>query len=189
MSEGDWRVEIVCEDRRTERFLRRLCERFGVRVLRVEVAPSGRGSAVEWVSRRYPDDVRRRRSRSFQRFLGLLIAVDGDGAGVTRRKAEFAARLEEDGVAPRGADESVALFVPTWSIETWLAALCGAPGVDEDRPLKNAAPFQELWRDGPSETATIRTAAETWPAGAAPSSLSDSVFEATRIGIRWSPVV
>lgn len=39
------RVRLLCEDRRTDRFLGQLCSRFNVLVLASEVAPAGKGDA------------------------------------------------------------------------------------------------------------------------------------------------
>jgi len=173
-SEG-WRIEILCEDRRAERFLRRLCDRFRIRVLRVDVAPSGKGSAADWVLRRYPEVLKQLRSKNFQTRLGLVVHLDGDHVGLAPRKQQLKADA-------RGDDEPVALMVPCWSIETWLAALCGRE-VSEMEPLKENSSFSDLWADGRTETATIQKAVEAWPSPKPLPSLSEAQREAVRIGI------
>jgi hypothetical protein len=85
---------------------------------------------------------------------------------------------------PREEEEAVAIFVPTWSIETWLAFLCDHPGVTESQPLKEHAEFRQLWEDGKSEAATISRAVEAWRGAADPlSSLADAYVEAVRVGL------
>lgn len=179
MPDGRWRVHILCEDRRAERFLRRLCERFEVRVDRVEVAPSGKGDASAWVLSRFPAAVAKRRSKNFQQFLGLVVHVDGDDVGFANRRRQLEQELE----APRSADEPVALMLPTWSIETWIAALCGSPGVTEEAPLKNKSPHRNLWIDGRAESESIRSAVQSWPGRGTLRSLDDSQAEAARVEI------
>lgn len=182
MPDKKWRIEIVCEDRRTERFLRKICDVAGVRVLRVDVAPAGKGSGSDWVLQRYPDAVRRGRSKSFQRFLGLLVDIDGDNQGIQMRKAELSRKLEEAGLPDRTPEEAITVFVPTWSIETWLAYLNDSPGVTEHRSLKDEAPFSDLWQDK-NEATTLRLAAAKWAGSSGLPSLDDSHIEARRIGL------
>jgi len=178
-----WRVDILCEDRRAERFLTRLCDRFGVKVLNVTIAPSGKGSASDWILRQYAAAVRRRRSRSYQQYLGLLVHIDGDQEGLLARKEQLGARLTEEQLAERADSEPVALFVPTWSIETWLAYLDGAVGVTETQSLKHLQPYAQLWSDPETETATILTASQQWPGPELLPSLADSKIEGSRLGL------
>ena len=59
--------------------------------------------------------------------------LDGDAGGVDARLTALDEACRQASVAPRGkADHVVAVFVPTWSIETWLAYLNGET-VDETR--------------------------------------------------------
>lgn len=178
-----WRLTIVCEDRRTERFLRRLCERYEHSVQDVVVAPSGRGDASEWVKKQYPGLVKKRRSKNYQHQLGLLVCVDGDELGVLGRHRELSAGLEAAGLAKREPSEPVAVFVPTWSIESWLATLCGYEGAGEAQSIKDdLALGRALWADGSLDAATCKRAAELWRA-ADPTlpSLQDAYREAGRI--------
>jgi len=131
-----YRVRILCEDRRTERFLRRLCKAHDVRILDVEVAPSAQGAASAWVQARYARLVRQRRSRNFQAHLGLLVHIDGDNEGVRSRKEALDHELSKAGFDQRGSQEPIALFVPTWCIETWLLHLSGLAQPPETAQLK-----------------------------------------------------
>lgn len=188
MARGQRRVWILCEDRRTERFLSRLCERYGVEVIDVKPAPSGKGAASAWVRRKYAEYVRKRRSKNFQANLGLLVAIDGDNLGVKARMSELEAELRAAGIEPRGDAESIAIFVPTWSIETWLAHLHGAAGIDEDRALKDDPMLRALWRDGPAEAATCKAAALAWSdTPDPPPSLRSAHDEAPRVGLGTRP--
>lgn len=178
------RVLLLCEDRRTERFLRRLCKRYGVDVIDAKPAPSGQGAASAWVRRKYAEYVRKRRSKNFQANLGLLIAVDGDNLGVKARLRELEMELRIAEIEPRGDAEPVAIFVPTWSIETWLAHLHGAQGIDETRSLKDDGELRALWRDGAAEAATCKAVAAAWNNTPAPlPSLRSAYDEAPRVGL------
>lgn len=178
------RVRILCEDRRTERFLRKLCQRYDVYVLSSEVAPSGDGDASVWVRKSYASSVRLLRASRHQKSLGLIAAIDGDNKGVHKRKLELANELDEAGLPERGAEEPIAIFVPTWSIETWLAQLCGHADVTEAEPLKDHPSFRGLWKDGKTEAATISKAVAAWREDTHPTpSLADAYLEAPRVGI------
>jgi len=74
-------------------------------------------------------------------------------------------------------------MVPTWSIETWVAFLCGDSGVTEDRSLKSIAPYRDRWRDGPTDSASVRLAATQWPGDESLASLADSSIEGARVGL------
>ena len=54
MPEGTRRVRLVCEDRLTERFLSKVCQRQKIGVLHVDIAPSGKGAASAWVRTKVP---------------------------------------------------------------------------------------------------------------------------------------
>lgn len=180
----DWRLEILCEDRRTERFVRQLCERFSIQPLTVIVAPSGKGDASDWVRQNYPACAARLRSKNFQKNRGLLVVIDGDNHGVAARKLELDQQLKNAELSPRGAEDPVAVFVPTWSIETWLYELCGLGPAVETHPLKDAAPYRDCWADAKSEKASLQAAANAWRSiPAPPPSLQDGYNEAERFGM------
>ena len=183
-TEGRWRLTLLCEDRRTERFIRGLCDQFGNYRVDVIPVPGGRGDAARLVLRNCVDEVRKLRSRNYQRFLGLLIVIDGDGVGWKGRLNEIDAELQAAGVAPRADAEPIAVFSPTWSIETWLAFLSRGTGVSEDQSTKDDLAFRELWSDGKAERATLRTAVLAWPGiGVRPDSLAAAVKEGRRVGL------
>jgi len=175
---------VLCEDKLTERFLRRLLGSFGFdtqRRILFEPAPSGLGAAEAWVRERYPREVALLRSKRHQRDLCLLAARDGDNVGVEARKRELDAQLVANGLEPRLPGERIALPVPTWSIETWLLALLGDDGVREDAPLKEH--FQRRHRGHVHEA--IGSAVKAWNEGTAAASslpsLRDGVSELARL--------
>jgi hypothetical protein len=180
-----WRLQLVCEDRLTERFVRRLCEEHGIELLRdgVHVAPSGKGAATAWVIDQYAHQVSSRRSKNFQHRLALLFVVDGDSVGVDARLRALEQRLSEQRRPPRTADEPIAVFVPTWSVETWIAHLCGEPDVVESEPLKRDPRLRRLWDD--DLKSSLGRAAENWAARPTTlHSLERAYSEAPRIQLK-----
>lgn len=123
---------LLCEDRQHETFARRFLEKSGwpTRRLRVVIAPRGRGSAEQFVRERFAIELAAYRSNRNRVAQGLIVVCDGDRLGVGGRIDDFADTCRAHGVAPRKADDRVALFVPTWNVETWLAYLSGST-VDE----------------------------------------------------------
>ena len=127
-------IVLLCEDTQHEAFARRFLEEAGWSTyrLRVEKAPGGRGSAEQFVRKRFPRELavyRRRRGSVAQ---ALIVVLDGDDRGVRRRQAELdeACRLNE--IEIRRGDERVLVLVPTWNVETWIAYLDGQ-SVDETK--------------------------------------------------------
>lgn len=180
-----WRLQFVCEDRLTERFVRKLCERCGVTLLRdgVWIAPSGKGAASAWVIQQYARVVAQRRSKNFQARLAVLFVVDGDAYGVEARLRALEQQLADRRVEPRRHDEPIAVFVPTWSIETWIAHLCEKPGVMESTPLKLDAALRHLWEK--DSKSSIEHSVANWAKRQPPlPSLEHAYREAARVGLK-----
>ncbi len=129
------RVQLVllCEDKQHEAFARRFLNAMGweTRALRVEKAPGGRGSGEQYIRERFPLELKAHRSRPVSQ--ALVVLVDGDREGTVARLQQLDRACREAGVAVRAQDERVALFIPTWNVETWLAYLDGE-AVDEGKP-------------------------------------------------------
>jgi hypothetical protein len=129
------RVQLVllCEDKQHEAFARRFLNAMGweTRAIRVEKAPGGRGAGEQFVRKRFPLELKAHRSRSVSQALVVMLDGDREGSGARRERLDQACR--EAGVAERTQEERVALFIPTWNIETWLAYLEGGK-VDEKKP-------------------------------------------------------
>src|SRR5262245_8435693 len=106
MARDKIRAIILCEDRAQEHFVRKLCEELGHRPVGVVVAPSGRGSAEQWVRKRYPGEVKKLRGHGDER-VGLVAMTDGDRYGVPKRKADLADALREASHPPRGDSERI----------------------------------------------------------------------------------
>ena len=125
---------LLCEDRQQEVFARRFLQKAGwsTRRLRVELGPPGRGSAEQFVRERFPTELAAHRSNRHRVAEALIDRLDGDDKGVEARLSELDAACQSGGIDPRRQGERVAVFIPTWRIETWLAYLSGS-AVDESR--------------------------------------------------------
>jgi hypothetical protein len=125
---------LLCEDVQHEAFLRRFLKLRGVQrgAIRVERAPSQR-NAEAWVRTQFPGELRAIRATQVNR--ALVVMTDGDRFGVAERLRLLAKACDQ--AAPRVLKptdgDPVAILVPTWNIETWLAYLGGAT-VSEDIP-------------------------------------------------------
>ncbi|HEX4962009.1 MAG TPA: hypothetical protein VF173_14315 [Thermoanaerobaculia bacterium] len=128
------RVQLVllCEDKQQEVFARRFLNAVGweTRAMRVEKAPPGRGAGEQFVRERFPRELKAHRSRPVSQ--ALVVMMDGDAAGPAARLQQLGKVCREAGIAERAGDERVAVFIPTWNIETWLAYLEGRQ-VEEGR--------------------------------------------------------
>ena len=119
-------IVILCEDRQHEVFICRFLKKcsWGVRSLRVEMAPRGRGAGEQFVRERFPKELSACRLRKHVT-QALIVMLDGDSVGVDERLRSLDAQCRSQGVDPRRDDDRVAVFVPTWRIETWFAYLDG----------------------------------------------------------------
>lgn len=128
------RVQIVllCEDTQHEACLRRFLSAMGweTRTMRVEKAPGGRGSADQFVRQQFPRELKAHRTR--QASQALVTMMDGDRYGVDARLGQLNQACRAGSIDVRIPGERVAVFIPTWNIETWFAYLDGAT-VDEAR--------------------------------------------------------
>jgi len=123
---------LLCEDSQHEAFIRRFLKKRGwpIRHIRVEKAPASHGSGEQFVRERFPHELAIfRKTHVAQR---LVVMIDGDAKGGVARLTELDGACKIQGVAARKKDEKVAVFVPTWNIETWLAYLDGKT-VDETK--------------------------------------------------------
>ena len=100
--------------------------------IRVSMAPAGAISAEQFVREQFVRELQEYRGRRNTVACALAVMIDGDNAGVGQRRAALDDACREAGIEPRQSGESVAVFVPTWNIKTWLAYLNGV-NVDEGR--------------------------------------------------------
>jgi len=98
--------------------------------MRVEKAPGGRGAGEQFVRERFSLELKAHRSRPVSQ--ALVVLIDGDRHGVASRLHQLDQACRDAGVAERADEERVAVIIPTWNIETWLAYLDGEQ-VSEDR--------------------------------------------------------
>jgi hypothetical protein len=121
---------LLCEDTQHETCLRRFLSAMGwePRAMRVEKAPAGQGSAEQFVRQQFPRELKAHRSRHVNQVL--VTMWDGDRHGVKARVEQLNEACRTAGVPVPQPEERVAVFVPTWRIETWFAYLDGET-VDE----------------------------------------------------------
>ena len=130
------RLHLLCEDRLHESVVRRFCDASRIRLERVFVAPRAKGAASAWVIAQYAGRVADFRSKAnHQQNLALLAVIDGDNQGCAERKRVLDERLATNG---RQAAERILVWVPTWSVETWLEWLGGNTSVTESQSYKSA---------------------------------------------------
>ena len=127
-------VVLLCEDTQHEVFVRRFLGGMGwnKRRIRVQKGKPGAGSGVKFVHERFPFELQAYRSKANHVNLRLVVMIDGDNVGVNGRLTSLDATCTSNDVGCRGDDDHVAIFVPTWRIETWIAYL-GGENVDEAR--------------------------------------------------------
>ncbi len=120
-------VVILCEDRQHEAFARRFLQNTGmdIRNLRVEISPKGRGSAEQFVRKKYTSELLYYRGRKHRVQQALIVMIDADRREIAARIDQVEGDAVEAGHQRRQADERVAIFVPARNIETWIAYLDG----------------------------------------------------------------
>jgi hypothetical protein len=126
-------VVILCEDKQHAVFARRFLKTMGWRnPPRIPPFPEGRGSGEQFVREQFPKELAVYRSKRGSVGQALIVIQDGDDKGVKGRRDALEAACKAAGVSFRKGDEHVAIFIPTWEIETWFAYLHGE-AVDEAR--------------------------------------------------------
>lgn len=121
---------LLCEDQQIAAFTRRFLKKRGVKPhqLRECIAPSGAGSAEQWVRERYPWELKAIRKRTG---IMLVVGTDADTLTVEQRIKTLDEACKKQGIAERKPDEPILMVVPKRSIETWLAYLREETPVDE----------------------------------------------------------
>ncbi len=125
---------LLCEDQQQEAFLRRFFTSIGwkARQLRVKRSPLGKGSAEQFVREQFPKEIEAYRRNRNRVSCELIAMLDGDADGVDARLTALDKACNQASVPPRDNTDRVAVFVPTWNIETWVAYLNGET-VDEEK--------------------------------------------------------
>ena len=140
-------IVLLCEDQQHEVFARRFLKKagWGIRELRVEKAPQGRGAGEQYVRHRFPTelaDFRRRTLRS----KALIVLLDGDKRGMQGRLDDLAGACELRGIPVRQDDDRVFVLIPTRSIETWFAYLDGDTVDEKDTVYRRLSKPSECQR-------------------------------------------
>src|SRR5271154_6180131 len=111
-------VILLVEDRRHQQFIRKYLRRLGLEAhgLGFEIAPSGAGSAENWVRERFLLEVVAYRRRQPQ--TRLIVLIDADVHTVHQRIRQLDQALREAGVvAIDDNTEHIARLVPKRNIE------------------------------------------------------------------------
>lgn len=142
------KIVLLCEDSQHEAFTRKFLKGMGwnTRELRVEKSPSAKGSAEQWVRKKFPNELRIYRQRKQRAASALIAMIDADSKGIQDRINDFENECKFDQVAFRTIDEAVAIAVPKRNIETWIHYLNGEqvnekvvdPKFDQKRDCKAA---------------------------------------------------
>lgn len=127
-------VVLLCEDQQHEVFLRRFLQKMGWthRNMTVVLSPSGKGSAEQFVRKRFVKELAEYRRARNRVSVTLVVMIDGDQKGPAKRRIELKDACQEQNVAFLKSEERVLIAVPTWRIETWFAYLDGKD-VDETK--------------------------------------------------------
>ena len=126
-------VVILCKDRQHEVFMRTFLVGCGIERgrIRVNPYPIAKGSAEQFVRKKYPSEVKAYREKRNYLKISLTVMVDADNKRVSDRLNELEVSLTGAGMNRRQPDEKIGIFVPKRNIETWLHYLQGER-VDED---------------------------------------------------------
>lgn len=181
------RIFALVEDQRHRQFLYRFLLKRGLTAHQVvfEVAPSGRGSAEQWVRENFARQAGKCRARNKRAATGMFVVLDADTSGVEAcRNVLNESLLSAQMTRFDARRDAIARLIPKRNIETWIHFLT-APGndrdIDEEQDYKYSK-TQEEWSH------LVPNAAEclsTWSqdAAGAPENLIDSL----RLGLQEIP--
>jgi len=123
---------LLCEDKQQSAFMRRFFSAMGWDKRRIRVIPLPSKSGEQHVRIHFPKELKAYRTRRHKVRCGLAVMIDGDNQGVVKRIRQLDDECRKHEVEIRNSHEAVAIFVPTWHIESWIACLDGQE-VDENR--------------------------------------------------------
>ena len=129
---------VVAEDDRHKMLIYRYLRKFGMgpHQIRVEVSPSGAGSAENWVRKKFVKETTVYRSRHAQ--TALIVIIDADTRLVQDRFRQLDQALRENGKPVVAPDkERIARLVPKRNVETWILCL-NEHTVNEETDYKNS---------------------------------------------------
>ncbi|MDE0524556.1 MAG: hypothetical protein OXH79_21655 [Boseongicola sp.] len=119
------KLVLLCEDSQHDTFLRRFLKalNWDTREMRVARVRAGMGSGEQFVRTRLPIELKAYRQNRNRVAYALVVMIDGDNQGVKGRIQQLTDECREFEICMPQKGEKVAVFVPTWNIETWLAYL------------------------------------------------------------------
>lgn len=96
-----------------------------IQLVDAEVAPSSKGSGSAYVKNRFQLFVKKAKQKVNQAGLGFIVVLDGDNVGFAAQKLGLEKRIDCDEALKSTFEERIAALIPTWSIDTWILAICG----------------------------------------------------------------
>ena len=129
MGEVSTKIVLLCEDKQTDVFVRRLLgqRNFSRRDIKTRELAAGRGSGEHWVRKQFPRELKAIRGR---REAFLVVVIDADTGTTAARRCQLSEECRKCGIAGPGTDDRVVVVVPRRNIETWFRYL-GGDEVDE----------------------------------------------------------
>ena len=182
------RVFGLVEDRRQEGFLLRFLVLRGFRrdEVVIDVSPSGRGSAEQWVRKSFARQAAKCRGRNARAATGMIVMVDADTHSVQQLLNALDEALIRDNQPP--IDETrdrIARLIPKRNVETWILFLSSRgnhrPKIDEEHDYKQT-------RDADEWSNMIPIASETlveWTHQ--PANIPENTIDSLRHAIREIP--
>jgi len=152
------RVSVLCEDNLHKRFLMRWLEHRGIKLLDADVAPSAKGSGSAYVKNRFQLFVKKAKQKANQAGLGFIVVLDGDAAGLVAQKTVLEKLIAGDVTLQFTFENRIAALIPTWSLDTWILAICGAEIAEstqitdeikrsiDDAKIRQAAAYFDAYR-------------------------------------------
>jgi hypothetical protein len=133
MSKRQIQHVVLCEDitQRTLFFRYLKASGYETSKIKFEMAPSGAGSAEQFVRIFYPQEVLEYRKRN-PIYHRLFVVYDADSGSVLEHEAELIAALAVSGQLPRTREESIVHLIPKRNIETWIHSLLGNEANEND---------------------------------------------------------
>lgn len=129
-------IILLVEDNLHQQFIFKYIRTLGYErhAIRVVKAPSGAGSAEQWIRDRFASEIEACRRRHAE--TKLVVLIDADAYTVQQRLGQLNKKLRDVGAAMVPSDtKQVAFLVPRRNIETWLLCLNRVP-VDEETDYK-----------------------------------------------------
>ena len=116
---------VLCEDQQQQTFIYRFLKRreWKPSDFRLIPLPEGQGDGKQYVREKYPSELRALRTAKTN--TALVVMTDGDGDGIQKRMNQLDEACDKENIERRKPADKAAVFIPTRSIETWLAYLDG----------------------------------------------------------------